>query len=530
MRQITFFGLLAAASVSALSTEAAYTPRSEYLETPDANLALVLDTAHFWMRARDDVNGGYYNYIDDAGNPVFPSDWWWGTEMCGRQFDYHLRTVFGQSRLAYAFTRAFMITGDVRYLDHAQHALDFMYRTGWDQQHGGWFFTQDQTGTPAPWLPCDWWDPNAWKWTFNQVYPLLGIAAISEATMTARNGSHGRNAAYSDNWSWLMRGVTLLDEKLWDRAHGGYYEDADLDWSNPRGKGFTGAADSITTHAVSLYLQTGNGIYRDRFLELADILAHRLVPTIELESTIFGFVENFDAQWNIDPNDREGYVGHLLKASWSLARAYQVSGNPEYRTAAMKIIHEVWNNGGWDHVHGGPFQDFDWMTGYIKEGKQFWNVEQGFTSGITNYHIADNEADRDLNLQMADESLDFFMNFMRDPADGVAYTSTLNDGTPDDTTKGHLWKAGYHASEMGYLAYLYGSLYYKQQPVTLYYHFAPRTQGHVAKLSPVEDDSLVISSIRLNGKAFKSYDPRERVVSIPPGTGGVFEVTFSPAP
>lgn len=195
----------------------------------------------------------------------------------------------------------------------------------------------------------------------------------------------------------------------------------------------------------------------------------------------------------------------------------------------MTIIREVWANGGYDHEHGGIFQDFDWRTGAILQGKNFWNVEQGFTGGISNYYIAANQADRDLNLQMADEPLDFFMSELRDPVDGVPYTSTANDGTPADMQKGHLWKAGYHDSEMGYLAYLYGSLYYKKQDVSLYYYLKPKARRHEIKLTPIaiEDHALVISGVTLDGAKFRHYDGPSRTLILPPGKGGVFRVSFS---
>jgi mannose/cellobiose epimerase-like protein (N-acyl-D-glucosamine 2-epimerase family) len=528
-------GILGCSLVCALLpalARAEYAPRSPYLEHPELNLDLVVATADFWARAKDEVNGGYYNYVDDSGSPVFPNEPWWNTEQCGLRFDFHLRTVFGQSRMAYAFSRAFMVTGDRRYLEHAEHALDFMYRKGWDYDNGGWFFTTNERGELAPWQPCGAWDPNQWKWIFNQVYPLLGVAALSEALLDASHTPLGARPASSRHWDWLLTGTELLDEKLWDARpeYLGYYENADLDWGNLRGKGFTGAADAITTHAESLYLQTLASSDRERLLQLADILANRLTPTIALDETLFGFVEAFTNDWEIDTTNGSGFVGHLMKAAWCLARAYLIEPRPEYRRAAMAIISEVWENGGYDHEYGGIFQDFDWRTGTITPGKNFWNLEQGFTAGISNYYIADNTADRDLNLQIADESLDFFMTYLRDPIDGVPYTSTLNDGTPADTSKGHLWKAGYHDAELGYLAYLYGSLYYKQREVSLYYYFEPRAEWHEVQLTPlaIEDRTLAISSVELDGNVFKHYRASRRELAIPPHTGGVFKVTFAP--
>ena len=509
-----------------------YTVKSEYLKNPEKNIDLVVQTAEFWKNARDDEHGGFYIYVDENGNPTYPAEDWWFTEECGTLFDYHLKTVFGQSRLAYAYSKAFMVTGNLEYLNYAQHALDFMYEHGWDDENDGWFFTFDEEGTIAPWLPCDAWDPNDWKWSFNQLYALLGIAAIAEANMDASTTGYHWWTAGSDNWDWLLYGVNMLDDRLWDSREDylGYYENTDLDWSNPQGKSFTGAADSITTHALSLYLMTGKPRFKTRLLALADNIVDHLVPTIALPETAFGFVEYFDNDWDIDDSRHDGFVGHLMKAAWCLARAYLISPREEYREGAMTIINEVWNNGGYDHIYGGIYQDLDWSTGEITQGKNFWNVEQGFTGGISNYYIAENQADRDLNLKMADESIDFFMNNFVDWEKGGTFTETLNDGTPADTSKGQIWKAGYHDSEFGYLGYLYGSLYYKKESVSLYYHFTPKKYAHRIKLTPIaiENDAIVISKVKLNGQPFRHFNRKKRTLRIPPGVGGVFKVTFSP--
>jgi hypothetical protein len=41
------------------------------------------------------------------------------------------------------------VTADRRYLVHAEHALDFMYRRAWDQDDGGWFSRPTNGGSRA---------------------------------------------------------------------------------------------------------------------------------------------------------------------------------------------------------------------------------------------------------------------------------------------------------------------------------------------------------------------------------------------
>ena len=132
---------------------AAYTPHSRYLLHPEENLRLIRAELRFWEAARDSVNGGFYAFVD----------------RWGRVGQNRTKSLCGLSRLGYAFVRGFQVTGDTTYLREARHALRFLYRHGWDAQHGGWYFTTDETGQPAPfnpwWESPRWWKPPAVPWT-----------------------------------------------------------------------------------------------------------------------------------------------------------------------------------------------------------------------------------------------------------------------------------------------------------------------------------------------------------------------------
>lgn len=501
----------------------AYQPQSEFLLEPERNIALVVDTVTFLERGRDDVNGGFHVYVDTNGDPTLPDYSWWGRTECDVTFDYILRPVHTQSRVAFAFAKAFMLTGDVAYLEHAEHALEFMYDHGRDRLNGGWHFTTDERGDLAPWQPCKGWNPNRWKWSFAQFYPLLGIRALTEATLGASEG--GRR---TEHWRELAIGLDVLDQQMWDDREGfqGYYDETDLDWTFPRGKGFTGPADGMATHVASMYLQTGTSRFRQRMLTLADNLAEQLVPTIERGETRFGFAESFDVNWMIDRDRTDGFVGHMMKAAWCLARAYKVDPKPAYKEAGQAIFDEVWNNGGYDHTNGGVYSAFDWREGDVDTTKNHWNLEQGLTGGLTNYHLAEDEEVRSNMLQMADGSLGFFMTHLVDPMNGVAISDTNRRGQPLDSRKGHIWKAGFHDTELGYLAYVYGSLYYTGEPITLYYFAENDGTDHTMVLNPVEDDALRITGVTLDGAPYQSFDGDTRELRVPAGVGGVFSVTF----
>ncbi len=477
-------------------------PQSLYLADPEKNIDYIIDEAEFWSAYKDTLYGGFFNLIDQNGVVT----------------DQNIKSFNGQSRMAYAFTRAFMVTGEERYLQNAHHAIDFVYTHAWDEENDGWFFSSDRQGNITPHNP--WWDPNEWKWSFQQHYALVGILPLCKA------GNRSCDKA------WLKRGFNALNEHLWDDRKDlqGYFAEADLDWSHPRGKGFTPTVDAVTTHALGLYLLNREKVFKDRLLALADNMVEHLVASMDNANVSFGIAESYDRDWNLNDGNTGGSVGHVLKTSWCLGRAYLVEPLPQYRKAAQRLMIQVWQEGGYDHNNGAPFRDYDWSTGKINRGKDYWMVEQAVMCGLINYYIAESDSIRDIALEMADESISFYMQHFWDQEKGGSFSQTDNSGTVINGTKGDVWKSGYHAVELAFYTYLYGNLYLHAKPVTLHYLFAPADSQQMVSLYPlaIEDNRLKIKKVTLDDKPFTDFNRDKRTLMLAEGEGGHFSVTFEP--
>jgi hypothetical protein len=271
-------------------------------------------------------------------------------------------------------------------------------------------------------------------------------------------------------------------------------------------------------------------------VSLYDDVVNHMVASMTAPGVVFGFPESYNSDWSIQSSDTYGFVGHLYKASWALARGYLLTNDPKYRDAARKIVMQLWNNGGFDRTNGAPNFDFHYNTGLNSHNKEYWIVEQGFTSGITNWAGAATDADRAVYMEQADRSLCFYMNHMRDTQFGGVYfqmnpdgSAPVNDGTDAPTDKGDQWEGSYHNVELAYYTYVYGNLLLCHRPVTLYYRFDAETQDRSITVTPVAlgTETLVVSSVTLAGQPFTSFDGASRTLTIPAGTGGVFAVTFT---
>ncbi|MEI9936217.1 MAG: AGE family epimerase/isomerase [Pseudomonadota bacterium] len=467
-------------------------------------MAALKSLADFRAKSRDNVNGGFFTFVKTDG-----------TVSSDRRKGFVTTT-----RDAWAFSRAFMVTGDESYLEQAAHALTFLFAHGWDDKNGGWYFTADEFGKLTPYN--QYWDPNTWKWSFVQHYALLGIGANCDATRDA------------STCAWFTKGRNLLDTKMWDgnSSQLGYYDQANLNMTGQTGKGFTATVDALTTNGMQADLLWPNTAYHQRIVDLANIVTDRLAANLDLSIAKYGFPENYKTNWSVDTSQTNIDTGHILKSAWVLARVYLRNPDARYRAAARKLIYEVLNNGGWDETAGVPYTTGNWSTGQVTKLAECWQIEQAITSGLSNWYIADNQADRDKFLKMADRSLQFFAKYVIDHTNGGTYKMNNINGTPTDGIKSNFYNVEYHSTEMFYFTYIYGNLMLHRTPIALYYKVAATSAQRVIQLTPIaiDDASIQIQSVTLDGAPLATFSASTREVTLAAGQGGKLRVVFGPAP
>ncbi len=475
---------------------------ANWVRDPESVLPYLVESANFWFDAYDDRDGGFFSEIGLTGQPTQTNQ----------------KALLAQTRNAYGFVRAFMVTGDEIYLEQAENALEFLYEHGWDEVNEGWYGLVNRSGN----LISHW--SNNDKWSFWQHYMLLGTGAYVDAT---RDPYH---------LEWLEKGQAINDEKLWDARPGfeGYYQRANLNWSNPRGKGFTPTVDAVTTHGVQHYLITRDPMRLERLRQVSDNIVDHLVGSMDLPQVTVGFLSEFDTDWKPLLNSEITSVGHAIKTAWCLARAYLIFGEDAYRDGAVRILEDIYRKNPqssrdlWDHEYGAPRGEFNVLTGQVTNFRgDWWTVEQGVTGGLMNYYIT-----RDPRwLEMAEDAMRFFMESYYDHENGEVYAVVNANGTIHDPKKGDMFKAGYHSIEQFYLSWLYSSLFVVNQPVSLYYRFEPTEEARSFSLTPIAhaDDMLLMTAVELDGAPFANFDPVERRIELAAGEGGIFRVTFENA-
>jgi len=179
---------------------------SVYLKNPELSVGYVDSCASFWFKAWDQTRGGFYTNVSKTGTPLTS----WGTQ----------KDMISQSRNAYGLTRAYMLTGKKEYLELADKALKFMYKSAWDTVNAGWINSVNQYGVAS--------NPTENKTAFNQHYALLGISAYYEATNDSLHEL------------WLSSSATDNTVLLWDdnnnEEFGGYFDYGTYNWSYREGR------------------------------------------------------------------------------------------------------------------------------------------------------------------------------------------------------------------------------------------------------------------------------------------------------
>jgi len=471
-----------------------YQLKSKYLINPELSIDFVDSCANFWTKAWDNSIGGFYTNVAKNGDILYS----WGSN----------KDMLSQSRNAYGFVRAFMLTGNEEYLSYANSALQFMYKNSWDKNFGGWINGLSNTGKPN--------NPTENKTAFYQHYAMLGISSYFEATRD------------TSTWNWLIKSYMNNESKLWDKnsVNFGYYDYANYNWTNKFNKSFNATVDAITTHILYLYLITDDESYKQKLINLADNMKRHLMAS--MQSQKIGFAEKYNSNWQILPNETLTIMGHLLKTSWCFARIYQLIDSVDYLDNATLLFNHVVEKG-YDNKYGGPYKDYNRITGQMQmwgnpdTAKAWWQMEQAVVAGLQLFDLTKDEK----YLSIADETLDFFMRYFVDHVYGEVYENrTRRGGETWGEHKGNGAKAAYHSIELGYYNYIYANLFVHKKPITLHYFITPVNYDRNLDLTPlaISEGKLRISSVKCDGYDFTSFDGCK--INLSCNIGGKFEVTY----
>jgi mannobiose 2-epimerase len=439
----------------------------------------------------DTINGGFFLNLSREGNPLPP-------------FDKHPAMI---GRQIYGFTCAYLLSGDEAYLKSAKHGADYLLDYAWDKEYGGWYDLLDEKGNPK----------STSKTVPNELYTNVGLAHYYFVTGDKRVLEK------------IMESIKIRKTFAHDSINGGYFQALNRDLSvSDSSKSKHSHYGYTSSLLINLMLFT-----RDK--KVSDFAEELMMLSIDhMTDTAYGWFNGFpspnDIKWNPVKRSNNGKevisAGAQLTATLSLLRMYEATGNKIFGERGIALGKQLMNSA-YDSERGIWFDNIEKEPPYVPADTSnvwWWLQSYGIFAQLHLYHLTGENNYLDSFRKMA-----FFWsdNFI-DKEYGGAYQSVTPSGEVPNTAKASPWKASYHEMETALLNYLYLNLYVNKKPATLHFNITDADEGDIHYVSLAEVPEVIIESVTINGKNWKSFDPSERSVTLPEGKNLKMIVTLKP--
>ncbi|HWJ92542.1 MAG TPA: AGE family epimerase/isomerase [Flavisolibacter sp.] len=368
------------------------------------------DILAYWMRnAVDHEYGGFIGKIDhrNVRHPQAPK----GSVL--------------NSRILWAFSAAYHLTGKKEYLAIAERAYLYLIQCFIDREYGGVYWTVDFKGQPLD--------------TKKQIYALsfavYGLSEFYRATKIEAAKTTAL-ALYND-----------ILQHSYDNKHGGYREALARDWKEIADIRLS-AKDanekkSMNTHLhvleafANLYSVCPDEMLKRHLSELVYIFLNYIISPESGHLILF-----FDDAWQ----PRSGMVsyGHDIEAAWLLEEAAELIGNEllllKIRNKSARLTDAA--SEGLDS-DGGLWYEMDVAKNQLVKEKHSWPQAEAMIGFFNAWQITANS--KYLDRSMA--SWNFVQQFMRDKSCGEWYWGVRENYTPmEEEDKVGIWKCPYHNS------------------------------------------------------------------------------------
>lgn len=360
----------------------------------------------FWMKLKDEENGGFYGLVHYDLSVDKLAD----------------KGAILAARLLWSFSAAYRVTGNSEYLDYAHHAYRFLIDKIYDHEYGGLYWMVDYRGRPV----------DDRKHVYSQSF---GIYALSEYYIVT-----GAQEALD----YAVRLYRLIETKGFHHERNAYKEEFSRHWKVVPNEKLSenGLLAEITTNTHLHILEAYTNLYRvwpeeevkDRLINLLGIFYHRIFQKETKFLKVF-----FDKDWN-SLTDLKSY-GHDIEASWLMDDALKVLHleKEEYKQMVIDIAYNIS-----DHA---VLQDGSLAN--EKEGDRtdvtrVWWVQAEAAVGFLNAY----ERTKDEKFLVLTKNLwEYIKNHLIDQRqNGEWFWSVEADGKPEQRPVVDPWKCPYHNS------------------------------------------------------------------------------------
>ena len=322
-------------------------PTMPDFRSPEFLLGHIRQTLSFYDGRCLDPSGGFFHFFKDDGSI----------------YDRHTRHLVSSARFVFNHAMAYRRFGDSRYQDGARHGLRFLQQAH-AQPQGGYAWQLDWDGQRAT-------VQDSTQHCYGLAFVLLAHA-------------HALMAGIDEARAGLDSTFELMEQRLWEPAHGLYADEADADW---RLTGYRG--QNANMHGcealMAAFDATAEPKYLTRALSLAEAITQRQAALADagLGPLVW---EHYRADWSIDWDyNRDDHTnifrpwgfqtGHLTewaKLLLQLEAHLQPGQRPDWLIPTARRFFDTAMQHGWDHVHGGLVYGFAPDGQVCDADKYFW--------------------------------------------------------------------------------------------------------------------------------------------------------------
>jgi mannobiose 2-epimerase len=357
----------------------------------------------------DHNNGGFVGRIDE--NNLVDTDAAKGAVL--------------NSRILWAFSEAFWLTGNPEYRRLADAAYQYILQNFIDTEYGGVYWTLDATGKPLD--------------TKKQVY-ALAFAIYGCSTYYAAGG----DASAKDTSINLYQAIERFS---FDHKQTGYLDAFARDWAMMEDIRLS-AKDAnekktMNTHLhileayTALYKIWPDAVLKEKVVLLLKNFMQQIVDTNSHHLLLF-----FDEHWNVKSHTVS--YGHDIEASWLLVEAAEAINDAHLIAAckmlAVKIAHAALEGLDKD---GGLFYEYEPVKNHFIKEKHSWVQAEAMVGFFNAWQLSGDES----FLQHALQLWHYIKAHIRDRQYGEWYWGRAADGTiMRGQDKVGMWKCPYHNS------------------------------------------------------------------------------------
>lgn len=366
------------------------------------------DIIPFWQGMKDEVNGGFYGYLD---------------------YDLNLnkQAVKGcilNSRILWFFSNAYMLLGEKELLECADHAFRFLKDHCVDREYSGVYWSLTYKGEPE----------DTTKHTYNQAFAIYALSSYYDAS----GNKEALDIAHS---LYNLVETKCKDEYGYLEAFSRTFEPEDNDKLSENGVMAEKTMNTLL-HVFEAYTE----LYRvakeecvaDQLRFMMDIIADKVYnPEIGRQEVFF------DRTWN-SLIDLYSY-GHDIETAWLVDRGLEILNDDSYTEKLTPITKEITEN-----IYNRAYIDHSLVNeaenGVVDTTRVWWVQAEAVVGFLNGYQKS---PEQKKYLEAAEDIWDYIKNYLVDKRNGSEWFSELDkDRNPVKKPIVEPWKCPYHNGRM----------------------------------------------------------------------------------